>query len=558
MTAHHRIIAAASTSSGNSELQARDANTPPKTTPSAKRRSSFPISSLLENKLEKSSNSPKIQGESPSALRAPSPRPYILKSDSDKELSVKNMSAGERSEELLKALLQGDRAMMDLLLKYGVDVNLPNDKGDLPIHCAAMMGDVDALRSLVNKGAKLSESKPSLLEIAEFQGEINVFALMTEFYFNDSYIPKSDSDKKLLANNMSDAERKEALSKASLQNDSVMENILLEYEASINLQNDKNPEKNMSDGERIEGLNRARPQGDSAMKNISFEYKVNINLQNAKSNSSISHVAKEFYFNDSYTLRADPAKELLVKNMSAGERSKELHRSLLQGDKTMMDLLLKYGVDVNSPNDKGDLPIHYAAARGDVYALRRLVDMGAELNKSTAAETSILEIAEFYRVRSVLAFVKDLYLNGQFIPQHDADKLLLAKYINAAERKPALCRAINQDDIQMVNALFKRRIDVNFKSDKDNNTPAHLAAKIGNQEILKSLLDAGANPNVENAKGEVVLKVVLNSKSSENINLLKDFYSRHPKLLDEAKYISAIQWDREMMRFLFGYDNGSS
>jgi ankyrin repeat protein len=64
--------------------------------------------------------------------------------------------------------------------------------------------------------------------------------------------------------------------------------------------------------------------------------------------------------------------------------------------------------------------------------------------------------------------------------------------------------AIELNDFKFVYCLLKKDIDLDIK-DKNNFTPLHLAVLKGRYEIVKLLLEKGANLNIQNDDGYVPL-----------------------------------------------------
>jgi ankyrin repeat protein len=53
------------------------------------------------------------------------------------------------------------------------------------------------------------------------------------------------------------------------------------------------------------------------------------------------------------------------------------------------------------------------------------------------------------------------------------------------------------DHIEIVKMLIKAKSDINLQ-DEEGDTPLHLAYKKNNPEIIKLLLESGANPELQN------------------------------------------------------------
>lgn len=82
-----------------------------------------------------------------------------------------------------------------------------------------------------------------------------------------------------------------------------------------------------------------------------------------------------------------------------------------------------------------------------------------------------------------------------------------------------LCNAILKGDIATVKKFVEYGADVNEES--NGLTPLMFAARYNKIEILKYLLDKGADKEVKDERGNTALKYAENSKSLEAIEYLK-------------------------------------
>jgi len=60
-------------------------------------------------------------------------------------------------------------------------------------------------------------------------------------------------------------------------------------------------------------------------------------------------------------------------------QSELLHRSAMPGETAAIEMLLKLGADVNSPDQHGKTPLHDASLKGHVDTVRLLLDRGATI-----------------------------------------------------------------------------------------------------------------------------------------------------------------------------------
>ena len=134
----------------------------------------------------------------------------------------------------------------------------------------------------------------------------------------------------------------------------------------------------------------------------------------------------------------------------------------------------------------GETPLAKAAAHGDIKAIGKLIDDGAEVDTKDTLGRTPLHIAAFYGNSRTSAF---LISKG-------AD-------VNAQDRigMTPLHVAVISGGIREVEALLEEKADINLRT-AANQTVLHLSAATGQPRLTRLLLDRGADPNSEDGKGK--------------------------------------------------------
>lgn len=183
----------------------------------------------------------------------------------------------------------------------------------------------------------------------------------------------------------------------------------------------------------------------------------------------------------------------------------------------IVDLLIGAGADVNASSSGMFTPLMFAARTGDLKSAGLLLDGGAEVNVATEDGLSPLLIASAsldaitgsdYRLvveesqhESLGALLLD---HGADVTQSDQYGMTALHY--AVEmNKPSLLRALLKRDAdpnaRLTQGLPFRRGDYVGREAYDGASPFWLAARLGNVEMMRELLDAGADPELRQAWG---------------------------------------------------------
>lgn len=194
------------------------------------------------------------------------------------------------------------------------------------------------------------------------------------------------------------------------------------------------------------------------------------------------------------------------------------------GSAVMIELLLKAESSAKVSNSNGTTPLMLAAAAGKTDAIKVLLDNGADANAKdiTNGQTPLMFAAALNRGPAItLLAQRGAALNvtskfsevkpyGGYREQNDEGER--SKKNVKMGGNTALHFAAREGQMDAVRALVEAGANVNEVSTSDNLPPITQATITGHFDIAKYLLDHGADPNVASATGLTPLYATLDSR----------------------------------------------
>lgn len=81
-------------------------------------------------------------------------------------------------------------------------------------------------------------------------------------------------------------------------------------------------------------------------------------------------------------------------------------------------------------------------------------------------------------------------------------------------------KELQQQNSHRVKTLLSQDDSLANQRFADRDTPLHISARLGNEEIIKALLEAGANVNAQNEKGETPLHCAIVADQAAIVRML--------------------------------------
>ncbi|RCH97533.1 hypothetical protein CU098_009340 [Rhizopus stolonifer] len=240
-----------------------------------------------------------------------------------------------------------------------------------------------------------------------------------------------------------------------------------------------------------------------------------------------------------------------------------LHRACIEGSIQEINRLLKDGLDSNATDRSHWTPLHYAAQYGHLETVKALVQYGADINSIDNQGQSVLHVACQHGHEQVVQYLVDTGVDVHCIDQHEqtpyqvtesvAIRQILTARIDQERKLRATTEAIDevtfvsntkqkrntQDNqlsreerkIQAIMRAFekaekkqKKPVNTNkldpHKKDTSGRTHLFRWSIRGDVQVVKALLDAGANPSeTDNAGYSPLHEAALRGKA-EVVRLL--------------------------------------
>ena len=192
---------------------------------------------------------------------------------------------------------------------------------------------------------------------------------------------------------------------------------------------------------------------------------------------------------------------LFINRIDLEDEKSALHYAAENGDIEIVDILLKYGANINIVNSYNITPLHYAIKNNHFNVVKLLIENGADIEidgdeYSTPLCTACGSIGEC--------------------------NLEIAKYLldKGSKINESLHHSSIFEHFEIVKLLIQYGADINAQSYR--GTPLHCACSVGNFEIVKLLIENGADINAKDLDG----KTPLYSSSNPDEEIVKYFLDK--------------------------------
>lgn len=188
---------------------------------------------------------------------------------------------------------------------------------------------------------------------------------------------------------------------------------------------------------------------------------------------------------------------------------KPKHQSIVaaiaKGDQEDVALWIANGENVNSQNDAGWTPLHYAAVRNQAGCAELLLKNGALVDVRTKSGQTALHLCA---QRNFMEVAGVLLENGASLAAQEKDGWTPLHY------------AATHNHIDMVKLLIKKGADVNAVS-TGGGTPLHEAAAGAGWQMIDLLIQKGADKSIKAKNGKTPLDYAVELKNDAARDILQ-------------------------------------
>lgn len=192
-------------------------------------------------------------------------------------------------------------------------------------------------------------------------------------------------------------------------------------------------------------------------------------------------------------LRCKEAKEEKQLQKEKEQRNNDLLEAVKNGDVESAKMLIEKGGDIEyCDSEKQEPMLQIAVKKSDKEMVSLLLDNGADKNCVCNGKTPL----DFATNEEIIILLKSKGAKTKAELEAEAEESR-KKYQMQIMLNENLLTAIQKRAIDIVESLIAQGADVNY-STMQGNTPLTFAISAGNMDILKLLLQNGADPNKKN------------------------------------------------------------
>ena len=389
---------------------------------------------------------------------------------------VKDRQDNFKKSPIVCAILSGNSETVKFLLEMKVNLDLAGQKGNLPIHVAVLKKDIAILKLLISDKKQLNSKGWSGYTPLCLAAKLEQFEISKFLFDQGADISISDEEGDL------------PIHSAAYLNDSKLFELL--YTES---------QKDTPGNEGMTPIACAADSGNLDVVKFLLEKKANF-LQPAIDGDLPLHFAASKGSEEIVKLLCTES----TKNTQGFNGDTPLHCAIKTNSIDVVQFLLDNQVNLISPNEQGDLPIHLAVEDDRILILEKLLalaDLPTFLNVQNNQKFTPLCLAAKNSFAPIVKLLLDkgadflIFDKDNSYPLHwsaakgdfELVELLYTDKIKDVQDDlgcSPLIYAVESENVKSVKFLLEKGVDRTI-ADEDGDTPIHYALYNGNLEILK-------------------------------------------------------------------------
>ena len=179
-------------------------------------------------------------------------------------------------------------------------------------------------------------------------------------------------------------------------------------------------------------------------------------------------------------------------------------------------LVNSHSVNLEKPNNQGNTALLLAIECGSMLMVAELINLGAKINVQNNLQYSPIALALLKEKQSIL-------------------NLLITE---EQQQLSPLHLAVELDDVVLFKILLDKKHDIDSQ-DPNGNTLLHLAAGLGNHQMIRLLLAANADYKIKNNKRETPSRLAENKSDFATADLIR--HTMQQKIIDLNNQIACLE-----------------
>jgi ankyrin repeat protein len=377
----------------------------------------------------------------------------------------------------------GHIKVVQLLLAHGADINSRSVDNSTPLHIALQNGHLEIAKWLLKSGADLDsqdESGLTPLLLAASRGHTDICRILLD---------------RNVDVHVRDNRRHTPLHFATSIGHLEISRILLDRDADVNSRDDRGATPLLS----------ALQNGHADVARLLLDHDADAKVCGESGVTPLHLAATNGHFELARIL-LERGSEI---NSQDGGGCTPLLIASGNGHADVVRLLLDHNADVHLRSNTGRTPLHRATVKGHVEVSQMLLESNADVNSRTDYGSTPLLLASWYGATDTVQLLLD----------HNADL-----DVRDDNGDTPLHRAAIEGRLEVAGFLLKLNVEVNSRNNK-GSTPLHLASagyRAGNPDLVRLLLDHGADAQACNLSGGTASEVARGRRRQEILQLLAE------------------------------------